>query len=213
MIDGQDGKEDGLLNGDPGAIYSEGQADAEKLKRARQSTVTSTRQALVIMGVSGSGKSTLGSALSEVLGLPFLEGDDFHPESNISKMTAGMPLTDEDRWPWLVAIADRLRMSAGMPGVVVACSALKRSYRDIIRSRVQIGIAFIHLNLDREALQERLSRREHFMPVTLVESQLEILERPGFDEDALVLHATLPTAEQIKMILRWLTGLPAAQGS
>lgn len=160
------------------------------------------------MGVTGSGKSTLGLALSEVLGFPFLEGDDFHPAANIAKMTSGIALTDEDRWPWLVAIGDNLRKTSGTGGTVVSCSALKRSYRDLIRSCVQTGVAFIHLVLDRETLQTRMGGREHFMPVTLLASQLADLEPPGVDEDALVVDAALPTANQIEVVLRWLAAPP-----
>jgi gluconokinase len=172
----------------------------------REPKIVIIRQAIVIMGVSGSGKSTLGRALAGVLGRPFLEGDDFHPAANIAKMTAGIALTDEDRWPWLVAIGDRLRMLSSKGGAVVSCSALKRSYRDLIRSRVQTGVGFIQLNLDRETLQTRIGRREHFMPVTLLASQLVDLEPPSADEDALVVDGTLPTAEQIDVVFRWLAG-------
>ena len=160
------------------------------------------------MGVTGSGKSTLGRALSEVLARPFLEGDDFHPAANISKMKSGIALTDEDRWPWLVAIGDHLRMASNTGGAVVSCSALKRSYRDLIRSRLQTGVAFIHLNLDRETLQTRMGGRQHFMPVTLLASQLALLEPPGVDEDALVVDAALPTPDQIEVVLRWLAASP-----
>jgi carbohydrate kinase (thermoresistant glucokinase family) len=130
---------------------------------------------LVVMGVSGSGKSTVGAALAQRLGLPFVDADDLHPITNVDKMTAGIPLTDDDRWPWLAKVGEAMAAAADT-GVVVACSALKHSYRDAIRSGAPAA-RFVLLSGSRELLESRLSRREgHFMPASLLESQLATLE-------------------------------------
>lgn len=160
--------------------------------------------AIVVMGVTGSGKSTLGRALSAVLEIPFLEGDDFHSAANIAKMKSGSPLTDEDRWPWLTRIGNSLASLLESGGAVVSCSALKRSYRDLIRSRLPTRVAFIHLSLDAGTLQERMAKRDHFMPVALLESQLATLEPPGQDECALVVDAHLSTETQLGVAQQWL---------
>lgn len=130
---------------------------------------------LVVMGVTGSGKSTIGELLASTLGLPFEDGDDLHPESNVRKMAAGHPLTDADRWPWLRKVGEALR-SSEKTGLVVACSALKRAYRDAIRD-AEPRTTFILLDGTRELLEKRLSSRHgHFMPQSLLDSQLAILE-------------------------------------
>ena len=139
--------------------------------------------ALVVMGVSGSGKSTIADKLAERLGWTFEDGDRFHPESNVAKMSAGHPLTDEDRWPWLQAIADEIdRVCKASAQVVIACSALKRAYRDILvhgRSDVRI----IYLGGTQELIASRLAARKgHFMPPGLLTSQFKTLEPPGADE-------------------------------
>ena len=142
----------------------------------------------VVMGVAASGKSTIGEQLARALGLPFLEGDDLHPPENISRMAAGIPLTDKDRRPWLIAIAQQLRDAdhAGM-GLVVACSALKRSYRDLLRTAGAAHIQFVYLKASRPLLEERLAkRRSHFMPPALLDSQMATLEEPAPDERAWV---------------------------
>ncbi|MFF1255037.1 gluconokinase [Pseudarthrobacter sp. NPDC058329] len=130
---------------------------------------------LVIMGVSGSGKTEVGAALAARLGAIFKDADDLHPLPNVEKMTAGVPLTDEDRWPWLRLVGAEL--AAEHPhGVVVACSALKRTYRDAIRAAAP-STRFILLRVDPSVLKERLVQRPgHFMPVSLLTSQLETLE-------------------------------------
>jgi len=136
---------------------------------------------LVVMGVSGSGKSTVGELLAGHLGLPFLDADDLHPITNVDKMTAGIPLTDDDRWPWLAKVGEALA-AASSTGLVVACSALKRSYRDAIRAEAP-ETRFVHLTGSRAVLAERLGHREgHFMPATLLDSQLATLEALGSDE-------------------------------
>jgi gluconokinase len=142
----------------------------------------------VVMGVSGSGKSVIGAALARKLDIEFVEGDDLHPPDNVKRMAAGIPLTDDDRRGWLTAIAARLREAkrAGV-GLVVSCSALKRSYRDLLRSVGAADMRFVHLAGSRALLAERMAnRRGHFMPPSLLESQLAILEEPSPDEHAWV---------------------------
>jgi len=142
----------------------------------------------VIMGVAGSGKSTIGAELARVLGIEFVEGDDLHPPDNVKRMAAGIPLTDDDRHGWLTAIATRLREAKRAEiGLVVSCSALKRSYRDLLRSKGDTDVRFVYLAGSRTLLAERMAnRRGHFMPRSLLESQLAILEEPAPDEQAWV---------------------------
>ena len=142
----------------------------------------------VIMGVAGSGKTTIGELLAHALGIPFLEGDDLHPRANIERMAHGIPLTDEDRRPWLLAIAQRLREAEQSgSGLVVTCSALKRSYRDLLRSHGAAETRFVYLRGSEPTIAERLARRRgHFMPASLLESQFAALEEPGDDEHASV---------------------------
>ena len=142
----------------------------------------------VLMGVCGSGKSLIGAQLARALDIEFVEGDDLHPPDNVTRMAAGTPLTDDDRRGWLTAIAARLREAqrAGV-GLVVSCSALKRSYRDLLRSGGEVDVRFVYLAGSRALLAERMAnRRGHFMPLTLLESQLSILEEPSPDERAWV---------------------------
>jgi carbohydrate kinase (thermoresistant glucokinase family) len=130
------------------------------------------------MGVSGSGKSTIGGLLAEALGLPFIDADDLHPATNKEKMAHGIPLTDEDRWPWLAAVGDAMAVAA----CVCACSALKRAYRDALRVK-DPGVVFVELDGSRELLAERMEAREgHFMPTSLLDSQLATLEPLQADE-------------------------------
>ena len=142
---------------------------------------------IVVMGVSGSGKSTVGAALAQRLRVPFADADDFHPPANVAKMAAGIPLTDADRLGWLTAIAARIaEAKRDSESLVVSCSALKRSYRDLLR-KADPDLRFIHLSGDRPLLAERLAqRRGHFMPATMLDSQLDTLEPPSRDERALV---------------------------
>jgi gluconokinase len=150
------------------------------------------RSSIIVMGVSGSGKSTVGSLLATRLGLPFVDGDDLHPAANKQKMAAGISLDDADRAPWLEAIA---RVLVRAP-VVVACSALKRRYRDRLR-RTAPDIKFIYLEGSRTLLAQRLGARSHeFMPPELLDSQLALLEPPGADEGALTIGIH-PPPEQI----------------
>jgi gluconokinase len=139
------------------------------------------------MGVAGSGKSTIGAALAHALGVDFVEGDDYHTAENVKRMASGTPLTDDDRAEWLRALASRLRRAeeAGS-GLVMTCSALKRAYRDILRAGAS-ELQFIYLKGPRELIAERLvGRRGHFMPPTLLQSQLATLEEPTLDEHAWV---------------------------
>lgn len=138
---------------------------------------------IVVMGVSGSGKSTVALGLVERLGWKFAEGDDFHPESNVEKMRSGQPLDDEDRWPWLRSLAAWIgeHEQAGTP-VVVTCSALKRSYRDLLRDG-HPSVWFAHVTVDADLLRERVRQRTgHYMPSSLLESQLATLQPLGDDE-------------------------------
>jgi len=146
----------------------------------------------VIMGVCGSGKSLIGAMLARELDIAFVEGDDLHPAENVHRMAAGIALTDDDRQGWLIAIAARLREAqrAGI-GLVASCSALKRSYRDLLRSAGDPGVRFVHLKGTRALLAERMAqRRGHFMPGSLLDSQLATLEEPSPDERAWVCDIT-----------------------
>ncbi|GGY00601.1 gluconokinase [Streptomyces anandii JCM 4720] len=140
-----------------------------------------TPHVVVVMGVAGTGKTTIGPLLAARLGVPYAEGDDFHPQANIDKMTAGVPLGDEDRWPWLDAIGAWAHGRAGLGGVV-SSSALKRSYRDRLRAAAP-GIVFVHLTGDRKLIEDRMAhRRGHFMPTALLDSQFATLQPLEADE-------------------------------
>ncbi|MFF2202592.1 gluconokinase [Streptomyces sp. NPDC058145] len=140
-----------------------------------------TPQVVVVMGVAGTGKTTIGPLLAARLGVPYAEGDDFHPRANIEKMTAGVPLEDADRWPWLEAIGHWADGRSGLGGVV-SSSALKRSYRDRLRA-VAPGVVFLHLTGDRELIEDRMSHRQgHFMPTALLDSQFATLQPLEPDE-------------------------------
>lgn len=135
---------------------------------------------IVVMGVSGSGKSTVGRLLAGRLGWVFRDGDEFHPEANVAKMRSGVPLNDDDRRPWLLAIQAFMRgEEAAGRSAVIACSALKQAYRDLLL-RGEPWVRFVHLSGPRPVIEERMrSRAGHFMPVALLESQLATLEAPG----------------------------------
>ena len=133
------------------------------------------------MGVSGAGKSAVGFALARRLGLEFVDADALHPETNVAKMAAGIPLTDDDRWPWLALVGHALA-SAEREGLVIACSALRRAYRDAIRA-VAPTVQFVHLSVPASTLAQRVGDRpEHFMPAALLDSQLATLEPLEADE-------------------------------
>lgn len=153
---------------------------------------------LVLMGVAGSGKTSVGLALGPVLRAVYLDGDDLHSPANIAKMSAGIPLTDADRAPWLAQVGDVL----AAPGRrIVGCSALKRSYRDIIRAHAGAPVTFVYLSGSREVIAARMAQRQgHFMPETLLDSQFAALEPPGPDEDALAVDITCPLPDLVSEI-------------
>jgi carbohydrate kinase (thermoresistant glucokinase family) len=150
-------------------------------------------QPIAIMGVSGAGKSLIGAALAEQLGMPFIDADSLHSHANLVKMSAGIPLEDADRWPWLDEVGRRL---SALPVPVVACSALRRVYRDRIRERAPHTV-FVHLDVGTDVLRDRLDRRAgHFMPPSLLASQVQTLEaleptERGFRVDASLAPASL----------------------
>jgi len=149
---------------------------------------------VIVMGVSGSGKSTIGALVADAMGFPFLDGDSLHPLANIHKMAAGIPLDDADRWPWLEIVGDELANTKAA-GIVIACSALKRSYRDVIRAKAPDTI-FLHLDGSLEVLGSRLEGRSgHFMPPALLASQLAALEPLGKDENAVVIDISASITE------------------
>ncbi len=149
--------------------------------------------ALVIMGVSGSGKSTIGQALGRRLGWRYEDGDSFHPPANVAKMSAGHPLTDEDRWPWLQAIADEIaRCRTRGEHIIIACSALKKVYRDILVGG-RDDVRMVYLKGSQELIAERMKHRAgHFMPPGLLTSQFATLEPPGPDERPITVSIDAP---------------------
>jgi gluconokinase len=166
--------------------------------------------ALIVMGVSGAGKSTIGEKLAERLGWKFEDGDRFHPASNVAKMSTGQPLTDEDRWPWLRAIADEIaRICEAAGHVVMASSALKRAYRNIlVHGRPDVRI--IYLDGPQELIASRLAlRKNHFMPPGLLESQFRTLEPPDASENPVTVSIDGSVETVVNDILRQL-GLGAA---
>ena len=154
---------------------------------------------LVVMGVSGAGKSVIGSLLAERLGVQFADADDMHPASNVRAMAAGRPLTDDDRWPWLDAVGDALAR-ASTSGLVMACSALKRSYRDAIRAKAR-DARFVHLDGTPELLRARIGARTgHFMPAALLDSQLAALEPLAPDEPGMTVSIDQTPIEVVAQI-------------
>jgi len=162
--------------------------------------------AIIVMGVSGSGKSTLGLALARELDCPFLEGDDFHAPESVAKMRAGIPLTDDDRWPWLDRLGGALGAAVAARGIAVAtCSALKRVYRDRLRGSVAAPVGFVLPNVDPDELLRRMTARtHHYMPPSLLTSQLATLERLQPDELAITVDARQPPAQLCEQTLAWL---------
>ena len=158
--------------------------------------------ALIVMGVSGSGKSTVSSRLAERLGWIFEDADRFHPASNVAKMSAGQALNDADRWPWLQAIADEIgRVCDAGNHIVIACSALKRSYRDVLlQGRDDVRLVF--LDGDKTLIAERLAaRKDHFMPPGLLDSQFETLEPPQADERSISVSINAPVESIVDHIV------------
>jgi gluconokinase len=170
--------------------------------------------ALIVMGVSGSGKSTIGEKLAARLSFGYEDGDRFHPASNVAKMSAGHPLTDEDRWPWLQAIADEIdRVCQAGQHAVIACSALKRAYRDVLvhgRSDVRI----IYLDGTQALIASRLAARKgHFMPPGLLTSQFKALEPPDASENPVTVSIDASADAIVDDIIRQLNPGPADSGA
>ncbi len=163
------------------------------------------QQYVVVMGVSGSGKTTVGELLPPLVGIVYRDGDDLHPKANIDKMSAGIPLTDDDRWPWLESIG---RWLAEHPeGAMIGCSSLKRSYRDLIRSHCPDAV-FLHVHGDFDLLLERMSSRKgHFMPASLLQSQFDTLEPLEADEAGRVFDVHDPPEEIARQAALWLEEL------
>jgi gluconokinase len=163
------------------------------------------RPILIVMGVAGTGKSTLAGLLAERLNWELQEGDDLHPPANVAKMSAGIPLDDDDRWPWLDAIAAwiKVKTKSGEPGIVT-CSALKKSYRDRLRAP---NVIFVFINGPRAVIEARMaSRKRHYMPLSLLESQLAALEPPTSDENVLEVDLAAPPEEEAAAVLNALEG-------
>jgi len=169
--------------------------------------------AAAVMGVSGSGKTTVGEALAARLGWQFVDGDALHPAANVAKMRAGRPLDDDDRWPWLDAIAAQLD-AWGVLGTagVITCSALKRRYRDRIMGG-RAGVRLVYLDGSRELIATRLAgRRGHFMPASLLDSQFAALEPPGRDESPIAVRIDRPIAAIVDGIVAALSSQDATLG-
>jgi len=166
--------------------------------------------ALVVMGVSGSGKSTIADKLAERLGWTYEDGDKFHPASNVAKMSAGHPLTDEDRWPWLRAIAGEIdRACKAGQHVVIACSALKRTYRDILVHR-RDDVRIVYLKGTPKLIADRLAqRKDHFMPPGLLASQFKTLEPPDASENPVTVSIDASVETIVGDIVRQLNPAPA----
>lgn len=156
---------------------------------------------LVFMGVSGSGKSAVAEAVRDRLGWELAEGDDFHPPANVEKMSQGIALTDDDRWGWLESLADWTaeRDVRGEP-TLLSCSALRRTYRDVLR-RGGAGTFFVHLTGDKHLILSRMQSRDHFMPPTLLESQLDTLQDLEPDEAGMSVDVALPVATIAAMVV------------
>ena len=158
--------------------------------------------ALLVMGVAGCGKSRIGAAVAARLGARFIEGDAFHPAANITKMQAGRPLDDADRAGWLAALRERIATARAQgSGLVVSCSALKRAYRDVLREG-DPALRFVHLDGPRAVLERRLQRPGHFMPPSLLDSQLATLQPLQPDEDGIVLDIRKPLPVLLEQILQ-----------
>jgi gluconokinase len=164
---------------------------------------TQTIPPVVLMGVSGSGKTTVGEALAKSLAMPFIEADDLHPKSNRDKMAAGIPLTDDNRWPWLDAMGEKMEAVRQQGhGVVATCSALKRVYRDRLRGRVSGPLLFVLLDSPQAVIAARMAdRRGHFRPPALLDSQFATLEIPGPDEHVFRVSIDAPADAVVDAII------------
>jgi gluconokinase len=172
-------------------------------------SISHSQAPLLLMGVSGSGKTVIGRLLADRIGMPFLDADDLHSAENVRKMRLGRPLTDTDRAPWLQAVAGEIaRTTVNGRGMVVACSALKRAYRDRLRVAAP-GLRLVHLAGLPGLIRRRLEARTgHFMPVTLLDNQLATLEPPEADERPLVIDLALPPDEIVERIVAALPPAP-----
>lgn len=161
---------------------------------------------VVFMGVSGTGKSTVGHPVARRLGWEWGEGDDFHPPENIAKMSSGIPLVDEDRWPWLRALADWTRgHAAAGRSTGLACSALRRAYRDVLREGAPDTV-FVHLVGDAQVIADRMAARQHFMPPALLDSQFATLEQLEPDEDGVEVDIRRPLDEIVEELVSRFSG-------
>jgi carbohydrate kinase (thermoresistant glucokinase family) len=161
---------------------------------------------IVVMGVSGCGKTTIGKLLAKRMDLAFIEGDDFHPPANVAKMRQGAPLDDSDRIPWLRKLALRLDEAEGAGGAVCACSALKKSYRDILAAGREARISFVYLRGSKECVEKRMRERAgHYMPPSLLQSQFLALEEP---RDALTVHIDQDPSRIVDEIIAGLPEVP-----
>lgn len=161
---------------------------------------------MVLMGVAGCGKSSVGAALANRLGAVYFDGDDLHPPANIAKMSKGIPLEDEDRWPWLTLVGEALQ--AGMGPTIIGCSALKRAYRQHIERAAGAPVTFIHLAGTVAVIEKRMKERQgHFMPPALLASQFAALEPPGPDENAISVDIDQPLDAVVDAIAIQLGGL------
>ncbi len=161
------------------------------------------RLAIVVMGVSGCGKSTIAESLSNNLKLPYLEGDEFHSKANVEKMSNGIALNDDDRWPWLESLGKTMQAKAEFAGgVVTSCSALKRSYRTHLSNIIATPLLFVYIDVSRDTLLQRLQGRDgHYMPTSLLDSQLATLEVPTEDEFAMQVNGHLAADEIMRVII------------
>ncbi|MFE9629893.1 gluconokinase [Streptomyces sp. NPDC006463] len=170
----------------------------------------STQRVIVVMGVAGTGKTTVGRLLAEALALPYAEGDAYHPAANVAKMSAGIPLDDADRWPWLDAVGEWIRGRAGLGGGVVSASSLKRAYRERLRAAAP-GAVFVHLTGERPLIERRMADRTgHFMPATLLDSQFATLEPLQEDEAGVVVDVSGSPEEIAERALAALRRLPTS---
>lgn len=165
---------------------------------------------VVVMGVSGCGKSSVGEAIAKAFATDFIEGDALHPPENIAKMSAGTPLTDEDRWPWLDAVGKTLHEGSDAGhAVVVSCSALKKVYRDHLRQAAGGRLAFVYLTGTRAVLESRMGHRTgHFMPTTLLDSQLATLEPPTGEDLVVTVDIDRPLEAVVIAAIDGLGNLP-----
>lgn len=168
--------------------------------------MTLSANAIVIMGISGCGKSTLGRGLAEATGYRFVEGDDLHPAENIAKMSAGIALTDDDRWPWLERVAEVLRTAREGDGCIVSCSALRYTYRQLLKARSCERLLFVFPALSTDIVRVRLQNRpNHYMPPSLVDSQVATLELPRPDENVLTIDGAAHPSRCVDAVMGFLS--------